>query len=152
MKIDQYLQEKGVDFEHHTHAPAYTAQELAAEEHTSGDNVAKAVLVRADEDYVLCVLPASYKLDLNKVCAAVGAESCRLADENEMAKLFPDSEVGAEPPFGRLYHVPTLVDRHLTEDEEILFSAGSHRDSISMRYSDFARLEEPRVADLSVHL
>jgi Ala-tRNA(Pro) deacylase len=152
MKIDQYLREQGVTFEHHTHGSAYTAQELAAIEHVSGYDVAKPVIVRADDDFVVCVVPASHKLDFGKVAAAMEAGECRLADEKEMSDLFPDTEIGAEPPFGNLYKLPTLVDRRLAQDEHITFAAGSHQDSISMRYADYARLSRPRVADLSVRL
>lgn len=152
MKTDQYLREQGVTFEHHTHSPAYTAQELAAEEHIPGKDVAKTVIVKADDQYVMCVLPASHKLDLIRVAATVGASSCRLAEESELAKLFPDVEIGSEPPFGNLYNVPVVVDTRLAEDERITFSAGSHRDAIGMRYEDYARLVRPIVADISVHL
>ncbi len=151
MRLDNYLRDQGVSFEHRTHVPTYTAQDLAAAEHISGNAVAKSVVVRADDRYIVCALPASYKLDLNKLAAMLGANDCRLADEQEMAELFPDAELGAEPPFGHLYSLDTIVDRHLTEDERILFSAGSHRDAIIMRYDDFARLERPRVADISIH-
>jgi len=152
MKAEQYLRDQGVAFEHHTHTPVYTAQELAAEEHVPGRDVAKTVIVKADDAFAMCVLPASFKLDLNKVAQALGAERCRLADESEMAELFPDVEIGAEPPFGTLYGIPTLVDIHLAEEDRIVFASDSHREAIAMKYADYARLSGPRVADFSVHL
>jgi len=152
MKINEYLKEKGVYFDIHEHPAAYTAQEVAAEEHVSGDILAKVVIVRAKDQYAMCVLPASYKLDLAKVAKKLRVKSVRLADEAEMAKLFPDVEVGSEPPFGKLYELPTLVDEHLAEDDEIVFQAGSHRQVIRMKYADYAALAEPTVADLAVHL
>ena len=69
-----------------------------------------------------------------------------------MAKLFPDSEVGAEPPFGNLYELATLVDKHLAGEDEIMFQAGSHHFAIRMKYADYASLAEPEVADLAAHL
>jgi Ala-tRNA(Pro) deacylase len=152
MKIEAYLEEQGVAYEKREHPAAYTAQEVAAEEHVSGNMLAKTVIVAVDDKYTLCVLPASYKLDLNKVARELRARNVRLADEAEMARLFPDVEVGAEPPFGNLYQLPTLVDRHLAEDEAIVFQAGTHRDAVRIRYADFARLAKPAVADLAVHL
>jgi Ala-tRNA(Pro) deacylase len=152
MKIAEYLKEKGVPFSQHEHTPAYTAQEVAAQEHVSGDLLAKAVIVRADDKYAMCVLPASYKLDMQKVGKALRAKSVRLADETEMAKLFPDVEVGSEPPFGNIYQLKTLVDKHLAEDEEIVFQAGSHRQVIRMSYADYAAIAEPALADLAVRL
>ena len=152
MRIQEYLQQEHVPFQMLEHPPAYTAQEVAAEEHISGDRTAKAVVVHADTNFVLCVLPASYKLDLNKVARALKTRQVRLADESEMAKLFPDTEVGAEPPFGNLYRLTTLVDQHLVGEGEIVFPAGTHRNAIRMKYPDFAKLSQPQVADLAVHL
>ena len=150
MKITEYLQSKDVWFSTHTHDPAYTAQEVASAEHVSGQYVAKSVVVRADEAWALCVLPAPLKLDFWKAAAALKAHKVRLANEEELAKLFPDVEVGAEPPFGNLYDMPTLADEALTADEEIVFPAGSHRESMRMKYADYARLVAPTVADLAV--
>ena len=152
MKIEEYLKKNGVAFTEHEHPPAYTAQEVAAEEHVSGDIMAKAVVVRADKEFVMCVLPASYKLDMEKVGTQQGASHVRLADENELAKLFPDVEVGAEPPFGSLYGLPTLVDGHLTVEKDIVFQAGTHHKTLRIAYEDYARLANPTKADLAVHL
>lgn len=152
MNLGEYLKEKGIPFESYEHLPAYTAQEVAAEEHISGNLIAKAVVVHADGQYALCALPASYKLDMGKVAKALKAKTVRLADEGEMAELFPDVEVGAEPPMGQLWNLPTLVDRHLAGYEEIVFQAGTHRQAIRMRYSDYESLTKPQVADLAVHL
>jgi len=152
MKINEYLKDSGVYFSMHEHPPAYTAQEVASEEHVSGNMLAKPVVIRADDRYVMCVLPASYKVDMRKIAKALKAKSVRLADEAEMAKLFPDVEVGSEPPFGKLYDLITMVDEHLSEDEEIVFQAGSHRHTIRMNYNDYANLAEPKVMDLAVHI
>jgi len=152
MKIQDYLTEHGKEFAIHEHPPAYTAQEVAAEEHVSGNMLAKTVVVKAGKNHAMCVLPASYKLDMEKIASALGVKKVRLADEEEMAKLFGDAEVGAEPPFGNCYGLDTLVDERLAQREEIVFQAGTHRHAIRMKYADYAELVSPRVADLAVHL
>jgi len=152
MKLDEYLKEHGVKFKSFEHPPAYTAQEVAAEEHVSGNLLAKSVVVKGDENYAVCAVPASYKLDMSKVAQVMHARNVRLADEGEMAELFPDMEVGAEPPMGNLWNLPTLVDRHLAEDDEIVFQAGTHRNAIRMKYADYESLTHPQVVDLAVHL
>lgn len=151
MKLDEYLTSQGVSFQSFEHPPAYTAQEVAAEEHVSGNMLAKAVIVKSDGGYAMCVLPASFKLDMLKAAFALKAKSVRLADEQEMAELFPDVEVGAEPPMGQLYGLPTYVDEHLCEDEQIVFQAGTHRRAIRLSYADYASLTQPTVADLAMH-
>jgi len=75
-----------------------------------------------------------------------------LADEGEMARLFPDTEVGAEPPFGNVYNMSTLVDQHVASCKDIIFQAGTHRNAIKMKYGDYSKLVKPRVADIAVHL
>ena len=152
MDIGQYLKDQGVAFEMHEHSPAYTAQEMAAEEHVSGNLIAKAVVVEAGGKYAICALPASFKLDMVKVAKVLKCKSVRLADEEEMARLFPDVEVGAEPPMGHLWDMPTVVDEHLAADEEIVFQAGTHRHAVRMKYADYASLTQPTVADVAVHL
>lgn len=152
MDIETYLKDAGAGYEKHEHVTAYTAQELAAEEHVSGHAVAKSVLVVADGRDVLCVLPACCKIDLKKLAKVLRAKKCRLADEAELAKVFPDVEVGAEPPFGEPYGLTTVVDEQLAGCEAITFNAGSHHEAIRMSYADYARIAKPDVHDVSVHL
>jgi len=152
MDVCEYLSEEGVNYVADEHPPAYTAQEVAASEHISGDMMAKPVIVYDGGEYVMCVLPASYRLNLGKVSKALKAIDLRLASEAEMGEIFDDCELGAEPPFGNLYRMDTFVDAHLAEDEEIVFQAGSHSRSVRMRYSDYQTLAKPKVADLAEHL
>ena len=145
MDVEKFLDEAGVAYQTHEHPIAYTAQRLAAEEHVSGHSVAKSVVVHADDRCVLCVLPASCRIDLAKLAEGLRVKKCRLADEAEMARLFADVEVGAEPPFGTPYGLQTIADHHLAECHEITFSAGSHHRALRMSYADYAQLEKPQV-------
>lgn len=147
-RLESYLRENGVAFRVDWHPLAYTAQEVAAAEHVSGYLVAKPVMVRCGEEIVMAVVAAPYRLDLAKLQQVVG-KPCRLAEESEFAPLFPDCEVGAQPPFGNLYGVRVYVDRRLTEDPEIVFRCGSHRETMRVAYTDFQRLVQPVVADLA---
>jgi Ala-tRNA(Pro) deacylase len=152
MDVFEYLTGEGVNYIADEHSPAYTAQEVAAYEHISGDMIAKPVIVHDGGQYVMCVLPASYRLNLGKVSKALDSIELRLASEAEMDEIFDDCELGAEPPFGNLYRMDTVVDRHLADDEEIVFQAGTHSKSVRMRYSDYQTLAKPKVADLAEHL
>ena len=82
---------------------------------------------------------------------ALGAREVRLADEAEFADTFADCDLGAMPPFGNLYGLPVYVDATLAEDETIYFQAGTHTDTMSLEYADFARLVQPSVADFARH-
>jgi Ala-tRNA(Pro) deacylase len=150
MDIHEYLRQNNVEFSLHEHVPAYTAQTVAAEEHVTGHSVAKVVIVKADDAFCMCVLPAPRMLDVTKAAKALGARTVRLADEKQIASLFPDVEVGAEPPFGNLYNLPTLVDRRLAERGEIVFQGGSHQQAVRMKFADYSRLAQPKLVDIAV--
>lgn len=148
--LREYLDMAGVAYQIGHHPARYTAQELAQEEHVSGKLIAKVVLVMADEHLVMVVVPGTAKINVPWVRAAVGAKSARLATEPEFLNAFPDCEVGAMPPFGNLYHIPVLVDRGLTQDPVILFNAGSHDVLMTLTYTDFERLVQPKVGIFAV--
>jgi Ala-tRNA(Pro) deacylase len=109
----------------------------------------KVVVVWAGGQLALAVLPAPLRLDLDSAAAALDAPAVRLAKEEEFEAFFPDCETGAIPPFGNLYDVPVYVDRALADQERVVFEAGTHTDTIHMRYEDFERLVNPHVADLA---
>ncbi|MHB1134650.1 MAG: aminoacyl-tRNA deacylase [Chloroflexota bacterium] len=148
-KIQAYLREQNVPFQVQHHTTAYTAQQVAATEHVSGKLIAKPVMVFADDKMVMLVMPANRRVDFHKAAALLRAERVRLAEESEFAAAFPDCDVGAMPPFGQLYGLPMYVDAALTRDETIIFSAGTHTKTMSVKYADYERLGQPVVADFT---
>ena len=151
-KLEAYLREQQVPFEVQQHRATFTAQDVAAIEHIPGKLVAKVVIAFADADMIMLVLPASRRVDLTRVREEIRAHEVVLAGEREMAVAFPDCDVGAMPPFGNLYGLPVYVDQQLTEDDTIAFQAGTHTDTMRMKYADYARLVRPTVADFARHL
>lgn len=150
-RLEVLLKEHDVAFKPLIHPEAYTAQEVAAAMHVKGKELAKAVIVKTDGRFVMAVLPASSLVDFQKLKEFLGEKDVHLASEEEFRSLFPDCETGAEPPFGNLYDVDTVVDRTLTLDEEIYFNAGTHYEAVEMRYRDYEELVHPRVADFVKH-
>lgn len=146
--IQHYLQRQHVPFLRHWHPRAVTAQELAQVLHVTGYHVAKSVLVLADQQLWLCIIPAADTLDFDKVRQALGAQQVRLASEDEFTDRFPECELGAEPPFGHLYGLSVLMDEHLKEAEDLMLRAGSHEEALEVRAEDFIDLESPRMASI----
>ena len=148
-RLESYLRQNGVPFEVQHHARAITAQEVAATEHVPGRMFAKVVMILADEKMAMLVLPAPHHVNPEKAAEALGVGEVRLADEESFKDTFPDCEVGAMPPFGNLYGVPVYADESLAEDETMFFRAGTHTDTMSIRYADFQRLVEPTVGEFA---
>lgn len=122
---------------------------MAAEEHEPGKYVVKPVIVRADGEYVMCVLSACHNIDLRSLKGQLGAKSVELAKEEDMGKIFEDCELGAEPPFGSLYDLSTIMDKALENDDHIVFQAGTHEKAIRMSMDDYRKLVAPKVLEFS---
>lgn len=148
-RLEQWFAAAGVPYEVVTHPPAYTAQQVASLEHRSGYEVAKVVMAAVDGKLVMLVLPAPHRVDLVKLRTALEARTTRLAEEEEFANIFPDCETGAMPPFGNLYGITVYADPALAGDPHLTFNAGTHRETMTISYGDFARLAQPRILDFS---
>ena len=142
-RLKSYLDEERVSYHDIPHETQYTSQETAANTHTPGRKFVKTVVVRYQGHFAFVVLPAHHRLDLAKLRTALDVSEVALATEDEMKRLIPDAEVGAEPPFGNLYRLPVFSSSALSQDDWITFNAGTHRDAIRMRYPDFVRLVQP---------
>jgi Ala-tRNA(Pro) deacylase len=149
-KLKNFLDENNIKYTCITHSKAYTAQEIASKSHIPGKEIAKTVVLKVDGKYVLAVLPATKMVSFKDFKNFIGAKDVRLATEQEFMDLFPDCEVGAMPPFGNLYDMPTYVSSELKEDEEIAFNACNHMDLIKMKYPDWENLVKPIVVQFGL--
>jgi len=148
--IDRLDQNK-VQYEILHHSEAMTAQRIAQAEHVKGRHQAKVVMMKSGDQHLMLVLPADHYVDLEKVERAVG-KPVSFDHENEFKSFFPDCVMGAMPPFGNLYGLPTYVDKSLSEQDYIVFEAGTHTDAIKMSYPDYENIVKPKVADLAIKL
>ncbi len=149
MLLEMFLEEHNIDYEKHLHRATFTAQGLAAAEHVSGYEVAKPVVVRGENGFAMCVLPACTRLDLTKTAELLGDAHVRLASEVEMAELFGDCELGAEPPIGSVYGLPTIMDESLSADEYLTMQTGRHTEAIKLRREDWERVCGPIIGRIA---
>src|SRR5262245_7936096 len=151
MNLQSYLDEQGVHYRLSHHPPAFTSQDLAAAEHVSGKKVIKPVVVRADGQWFMCALPASHRIDLHELREQLRADDVTLADEQTLSRLFPDCELGAEPPIGKLFGMPTLMDESLVQDDTVTCQAGTHTDSVTMPLAEYRRISNAEIAHFGRH-
>jgi Ala-tRNA(Pro) deacylase len=147
-KIREYLLSRGVPYEVHEHPLAFTTSRVAEVEHVPGKEIAKPVILMADDHFVMAVVPGHKHVDLTKARDALGCGEVRLADEAEFAAAFEDCERGAEPPLGHLYGMKTVVDLRL-DAPRITFRGGSHTQTITMGLEDYRLAAQADVADVA---
>lgn len=147
-KLRDFLDAHRVKYVFIHHSPAFTAQEVAASVHVPGREMIKTVMVKIDGRMTMIAVPASSQVDLNRLRELLDVKKIELAGEGEFRDLFPDCEVGAMPPFGSLFGVDMIVSKSLSQDDQVAFNAGTHREVVRMDYHDFARLVNARVMDI----
>jgi Ala-tRNA(Pro) deacylase len=145
----EYLERMQVRYSHSIHPRSETAFETANAERMPAHEFAKTVACFGDTGFGIAVVPADQFVDLVKVSRLLGWSYIRLANEAELAELFPDCELGAMPPFGEFAELPVLVDTAIAGDF-IAFTIGTHRDVVRMSFADFQRLARPAVGSIAV--
>jgi Ala-tRNA(Pro) deacylase len=147
--LKKFLDSHQAKYAMSSHHAAFTAREVAAVEHLPAREVAKVVVLYGDSRYHMIVVPANRLVDFQEVRHALGLAQARLATEEELAKLFPDCELGAMPPIGALYGLPVYLDSALLDEKMIAFNAGNHRDVIHMQTDDYRALAQPTVVSMA---
>ena len=145
--LKTHLDHEHVHYDVLPHSQTFRAAAVAQTLRLSEREMVKVVIVKVKERFVTTVLPATAKVDFQRLRKLFGTHRVRLATEEEITQLFPDCELGAMPPLGTLYGLPVYVDQSLTGGEEIVFEGGTHSEAIRMRYWDFAALVFPVVAE-----
>lgn len=148
-RLENYLIENATFFTHTVHGPAFTARDTAHRDRTPLREMAKTVVFLGDGGYGVAVLPANTLVDLPLLADSLGLTELRLASEEELLALFPDTELGAMPAFGNLYGVPVYIDERLVHEPMIAFNGGTHTDTVHMRTREFIRLSDALVVSFA---
>lgn len=150
-RLQDYLDSHGVRYDVIPHREAFTSQEVAAASHISGKDIAKVVMVKRGQALAMAVLPAACKVGVDRLVRLFGSSEVALAREQDFEGLFTDCDTGAMPPFGNLYGLDVYLDEELASRQRLIFQAGNHHELVSMAYSDYERLVQPKVTELCSH-
>jgi Ala-tRNA(Pro) deacylase len=138
-KLQQFLADNGVDYDLVAHERSMTSSRIAEASHVPGDRLAKGVVLKDDEGFLLAVVPASRQVELDAVVEQL-ARPLDLAGTREVERLFPDCDQGAVPPVGRAYGLDVLVEDSLAAQPEIYFESGDHASLVHVDRDGFGRL------------
>jgi Ala-tRNA(Pro) deacylase len=141
-RLHDWLKQSGVPFTVLRHEPVYTSEQAAAVRGTPLASGAKALVMKADDAFLILILPADRKLDSRKARAALGVKSLRFASREEVERL-TGLQPGSIPPFGSLFGLRTCCDPDLSANASINFNAGDHAISVHMTYADYLAVEKP---------
>jgi Ala-tRNA(Pro) deacylase len=145
-RLEEYLSGTGVPYTRHSHPTAYTSLEVAQSMHVPGREMVKSVILKTKEGHlIMSVLSANETANLDVLRKEIGSSVLRLASEGEFQDAFPTCKLGAMPPFGNLFDMPTYCETGLSQNLEIEFNAGTHEETVRMSFDDYERLVRPQI-------
>ena len=148
-KIKNYLDKNSAKYEEIAHRTVYTAYDAASTLKKELKEVAKNLLVQADNTYALVVVPADKRIDLAKLKIALGAKKVSIPKEEVLIKILK-IKPGVVSSFGKLHKVETWIDKAMLKTEQVVLSTGSATNSVLMKVKDFIQLEEAKLADIAM--
>jgi Ala-tRNA(Pro) deacylase len=147
-KVIKYLEVAGIKHDILEHRTVYTAMDAAATMKRKIDEIAKSLLVKADKDYYLVLLPADQKLNFEKLAKAISKhkkitiKSIKIPGE-EIVKELTKAKNATLSAFGGLHGLPVVLDQKLAKAKKAIFSSGSFNHSIEMAVKDYMSKEQP---------
>ena len=151
-QLAAYLKSKSMEYDLIPHPHSESSMVTAAAAHVPGDRLAKAVIVKDGDGYLMVVVPSDYHVRLGALHKKLGRE-VGLATEPEVAGLFADCDEGAAPAVGGAYGVRSVVDERLLGEPEVFFEAGDHETLVRVSGEQFKALQaDAQVVDVARHI
>lgn len=139
LTLKQYLDDHAIDYDVVKHRKTSSSASTALATHVSGECLAKAVVVKRKDAYLLVIVPASRQVELKELSDWL-KQPVSLASEEEISDLFPDCDIGAIPPVAAPYGLKAVVDESIEGHEDIYFEGGDHRSLVHLSGTEFGRL------------
>jgi Ala-tRNA(Pro) deacylase len=152
LKIREILNQAKVEYTHLTHDYVRTSEDAAKIRGTNIEDAAKAIILKiqfkeGNYDFIQAIIPANQRIDLKKLKILLDSKNVALASPDEVLER-TGCTVGSVPPFGKLFNIPMYMDESILKKDFIVFSAGTHNDSIKMNAQDYYTILEPHVVEI----
>lgn len=138
-RLQHHMEKSGIEYDIMPHEREVVATKIAQTAHISGNAMAKGVLLKSDQGYLVAVVPASHHVDLAGLSHRAH-ERLGLATEEEARRIFADCDAGAVPACAEAYGMPMIIDTALDQQDDIYMEAGDHRNLIHLKARSFAKL------------
>lgn len=159
-KLADYLEEKKYQYEIIKHRTTYTAWDTAQTEKVKPQEVVKGLIMRADKDWILAILPSNRNLDKKSLLKIINSKIdkktekiCKkidFADEKWMKKNIRIGKLGAIPPFRDLVKKNIFLDKMILKNKKIYLSSGEYDSSLRVSVSQYVKKEEPIMGNFSI--
>ena len=131
-KLSKFLSTNKVKFEEIKHRQVFTGLDKAATLRVKPSLIAKTLIMKSGKDLAMAILAANRNLDKKKFAKASKLKNPDFVSETLIKNRIKGFKVGAIPPFGSLFKIPSFVDRGLAKEKSIFVSAGNYKTSLKL--------------------
>lgn len=139
LSLEQYLDDRGVPYDVTTHEHTLCSSATAHASSIPEDNLAKGVLMRRNDGYLLAIVPASCHVQIEALSNWL-QQPIELATETEASMIFGDCELGSVPPVAGAYGLMAVMDDSFEGFDDIYFEGGDHRTLVHVTGQNFHSL------------
>ncbi|MEH6578756.1 MAG: YbaK/EbsC family protein [Amphritea sp.] len=137
--LQNYLNRRDIPYRLIRHPYAETSLSSAIAAHVPARRMAKAVVLKDDEGFMMAVVPSDRRVDLNAINRQMGRIFAP-AGQRDVKILFGDCNKGAVPALGQAYNMRVIWDDHLAEEPDCFMEAGDHTDLLCLSQSTFKQV------------
>jgi Ala-tRNA(Pro) deacylase len=137
--VQSYLERENVHYHLRHHPYTETAMTSAFAARVPAHRVAKGVVLKDEEGFVMAVVPSDRKVDIE----AVNRSLNRLlapATQKDVKILFRDCQAGAVPSLGQAYNMKVIWDDSLATEQCCYLESGDHSELLEVDKESFVRL------------
>jgi Ala-tRNA(Pro) deacylase len=139
-RLYEYLQSRGTLYDVRMHEHSDSSAETARSANIRAGQLAKPVILEDEDGAVMAVVPADRTVRIARLARLLGRRGLRLCPEERLSSMFEDCELGAVPPVGMVWDMPTVVDAELDAAEMVYLEAGDHEQLLRMSREQFRTL------------
>lgn len=162
-KLLNFLNDNKIKYKEVQHKKVYTAFDKANTEGRKPSEISKTVVVKIENDPAFVIIPANKNLDKQKLKKLINEkrkkENKKIEEKSKKRKLIKNIDfateqwmkknlsgsIGAAPPFGWLWDIPTYVDSSLMRQQLILINSGDYQISYELSPAIFGKFEQEMI-------
>jgi Ala-tRNA(Pro) deacylase len=139
-KIIKFLEKENIKYQIIKHKTVYTAFDKSATLKLPEKIIGKTLILKTNGKLAMALIPASKKLDLQKIKKLTKVKKVQLVSEKIIKNKLKGVKIGAVPPFGQLWNLPVFIDRSLLKEKEIILNSGNYNFSIKISPKELKKL------------
>ena len=126
---------------------ARTAKDAATSLNCEVGAIVKSLLLRTDDNFILCLVSGDKRCSLNKVKKILNKNDVSMADA-EQVKSQTGFSIGGVSPVAHLNRIKILIDSSLSRYENVYAAAGHPNSIFKITYKQLIKLTEGKEEDI----